>query len=122
MPEGLEFCTVRVLCHNCGWFRNIGYTGVKDNVRALIKIRKSKDSSHILHGKVLEFPAEKPLEEISTNNPEYRDLNFEAHQKGLYATMREFDFLFEGSYCPRCKKERNLCLESITFHGREIKF
>src|SRR5436190_303389 len=112
MPEGLEFCTVRVLCHNCGWFRNIGYTGVKDNVRAVIKIQKSKDSSHILHGKVLEFPADKTLEEISFMYPEYRDLNLEAHQKGLHATLREFNPLIEGSHCPRCKSEENLCLDS----------
>ena len=122
MHEGFEFCTVRVLCHNCGWFRTIGYTGVKDNVRAVIKIQKSKDSRHILHGKVLEFPADKPLEEISSMYPEYRDLNTEAHQKGLYATMREFNPLIEGSSCPRCKRTDNLCLDSTTFHGKEIKF
>ena len=122
MSFGLEFCTVRVLCHDCGWFRNIGYTGTKDNVRAVIKIQKSKDPSHILRGKVLEFSVEKSLEEIAVANPEFRDLNAEAHQKGLNATMNEFYPLIQDALCPRCKKEGNLCLESIVFHGREIKF
>lgn len=75
-----------------------------------------------MHGKVLEFPADKPLEEISSLHPEYRDLNFEAHKKGLNATMREFTPLLEDSPCPRCKQGKNLCVESITFHGKEIRF
>lgn len=33
MSLGFEFSTVRVLCHDCGWYRNIGYSGIKDNVR-----------------------------------------------------------------------------------------
>jgi len=122
MSFGLEFCTVRVLCHNCGWFRKIGYTGIKDNIRAVIKIQKSKDPSHILQGKVLEFPVEKSLEEIAVTNPDFRDLDAEAHQKGLNSTMNEFNFLLQDALCPRCRQEGNLCLDSCVFQGREIKF
>lgn len=110
---GIEFCTVRVLCHACGWFRNIGYTGVKDNIRAVINIQRSKDPRHILHGKVLEFSAEQPLEEISSKYSGYRDLQAEAHREGLYNVMAEFNPLVEGASCPRCKKEGDLCIDSI---------
>ena len=119
---GMEFCTVRVLCHGCGWFRNIGYTGIKDKVRAVIEIQKSKDPRHVLHGKVLEFPVEVSLEEISKKYPGYRDLETDAHRDGLYKVLKQFYPLLADASCPRCKKEDHLAIDSIMNLGREIKF
>ena len=122
MSFGFEFSTVRVLCHDCGWFRNIGYTGIKDNVRALIRIRESRDASHVLHGSVLEFPISESLQSILAMHPEYRDLEAEAQKKGLFAMLDEFKPLLVSRCCPRCKKQGNLCVDSATFHGKEIRF
>lgn len=122
MSLGFEFSTVRVLCRECGWLRNIGYTGIKDNVRALIQISESRDASHILHGRTLEVSISEPLENVLARHPGYRDLEDEAQTKGLLAMLDEFKPLLASRSCPRCKKLDNLCLDSTTFHGREIRF
>lgn len=122
MSLGYEFSTVRVLCHDCEWFRNIGYTCIKDNVRALIRISESRDASHILRGRVREFPVSESLENIFAVCPEYRDLESEAQRKGLFAMLDEFKPLLDKRLCPRCKKQGHLCLDSATFHGKEIRF
>jgi hypothetical protein len=122
MSFGFEFSTVRVLCQDCGWYRNIGYSGIKDNVRALIRISESRDPSHILHGSVLEFPISESLENILATHPDYRDLEAEAQRKGLFPMLDEFKPLLVSRCCPRCKKQGHLCLDSATFHGKEIRF
>ncbi len=119
---GYDFNTVRVLCNACGWFRNIGYTGLKGSVRAVIRIQRAKDPTHILHGKVLELPADKPMDEVAETCPGFRDLEAEAYRKGLFAAMAEFDALLADAICPRCKKGGRLCLSSIKEPGREIKY
>ena len=122
MSLGLDFSTVRVLCHACGWFRNLGYTGVKGSVRSVIKVLRSNDPSHVLRAKVLEFPANKSLEEIASLHPDYQDLEVEAHEKGLFAMLDEFRPLLEGASCPRCKETHDLCVDATTYHGMEQRF
>ncbi len=56
MHPGLDFQTVRVLCKHCGWFRNVAHSGCADGKRALVRITRSEDSSHVLHGEVVEVP------------------------------------------------------------------
>ena len=132
MKIGYEFNIVRVLCHACGWQRKIGYTGIgwyrvtgstgSKDVRAVIRVEKSEDPRHILHGRVLEFPPHVPLEDIKAEYPEFRDLQAEAHEKGLIRMLEEFQPLVEGAQCPRCKKVAHLCLDSIGLHGEELKY
>jgi hypothetical protein len=97
-----EFETIRVVCVACGWFRVLGYSGCKDGVRALIRIRPARGASNVLHGDVLEIPADVPFDIWSEKHPEYRDLQHEAHAHGIVGAMKEFDHMLACCPCPRC--------------------
>jgi hypothetical protein len=62
------------------------------------------------------------MAEVVETYPGFRDLEAEAYQKGLFATMAEFDALLTDAICPRCKKGGRLCLSSIKELGQEIKY
>jgi hypothetical protein len=103
LHRGLDFHTVRVLCKQCGWFRNIAHSGCADGKRALVAVERSADPTHVLHAKVIEVPEELPLVEALEAHPGYRDLVSEAHEKGLLRMEHEFAPLLKDEACPRCK-------------------
>jgi len=122
LHPGLDFQTVRVLCKKCGWFRVVAHSGCADGKRALVKITRSKDPSHVLHADVVEVPQDKPIQEALAANPDYRDLATEAHEKGLIAMEREFLPLLEDQACPRCQSTGLMGLSQIHFHGRHVRY
>jgi hypothetical protein len=122
LHQGLDFQTVRVLCQGCGWFRNIAHSGCADGKRALVSISRSVDRSHVLHAKVVEVPEERPLEEVLKEHVGYRDLVDEAHRKGLYPLMNEFQPLLDGQACPRCKLIGKLELDQILHLGSHVRY
>jgi hypothetical protein len=122
LHPGLDFQSVRVLCKKCGWFRVIAHSGCADGMRALVKITRSKDPSHVLHADVAEIPEGKPLQEALAANPGFRDLVAEAHEKGLVAMEREFLPLLEHQACPRCQSIGLMELSQIHFHGRHVRY
>ena len=122
LHRGLDFQTVRVVCKNCGWFRIIGHSGCADGKRALLAIQRSADPSHVLHAVVIEVPEDVPLADVLEKNPGYRDLVFEAHQKGLIRMLSEFAPLLSDQACPRCKLIGKLELSQIHFMGRHVRY
>ena len=119
---GLDFHTVRILCKGCGWFRNIAHSGCADGKRALVRIVKSPDPTHLLYAHVIEIPEERPLDEALRENPDYRDLVAEAHQKGLIAMEKEFLPLLAGQACPRCKVVGKLELSQLWNLGTHVRY
>ena len=111
--KGLDFHVVRIVCHHCGWYRNIAHSGCADGKRAIVRVEKSKDPSHVLHAKVIEIPEEQSESEWKTRYPEYHDLVKEARKKSLLATMREYSPLLKNQTCPRCKQTHGLELEQF---------
>jgi hypothetical protein len=122
LHKGLDFHTVRILCKGCGWYRNIAHSGCADGKRALVRITKSADPSHILHAQVIEVLESRPLEEVLSENPEYRDLVEEAHKKGLIAMERELFVLLYDAVCPRCKNMGNLELSQLWNLGSHVRY
>lgn len=122
LHRGLDFQTVRVVCHGCGWFRNIAHSGCADGKRAIVSISKSPDPSHVLEARVLEVSEDLPLQEVLREHPDYRDLIEEAHRKGLYPLMKEFQPLLDGQACPRCKRVGQLELEQIWNLGSHVRY
>ena len=109
----LKFKTIRLLCRNCGWFRNLAQSGFAEGKRALVSLSQSGDLSHILKAKVLKVPIGQPLDEVFQEHPEYRDLDSEAHRIGLKVLMQEFQPWLTGQTCPRCKSIDKLVLDQI---------
>lgn len=122
LHRGLDFHMLRVLCHECGWFRNIAHTGCSDGKRALVSLSRSSDPTHILHARVIEVPANRPLDEVLRENPAYRDLVSEAYENGLLALMSEFQPLLEGQSCPRCESTGKLELSQIQNLGAHVRY
>jgi hypothetical protein len=120
--SGIDNQTVRVLYKKCGWYRAIAHSGCADGRRALVRITRSKDPSHVLHADVIEVPEEKPIEEALAANPGFRDLNAEALEKGLIAMEREFLPLLEDQACPRCHSVGHLELSQIHYLGRHVRY
>lgn len=112
-PPSLKFKTIRVLCRSCGWFRNLAQSGCAEGKRALVALSASGDPSHILKAKVLEVSIGQPLDEVLKTHPEYRDLDSEAHRKGLKVLLQEFQPWLAGQICPRCKAVDKLELGQI---------
>jgi hypothetical protein len=83
---------------------------------------KSKDSSHVLHADVVEVPQERPVEEALTANPGFRDLDAEAHVKGLFAMEREFLPLLVDQSCPRCHQSGKLELSQLWTVGQHKRY
>jgi len=121
LHRGLDFLTVRVLCHACGWFRIIAHSGCADGKRALVSIFRSQDPSHVLEAKVVEVPEERPLATVLREHAEHRDLVDEAHRKGLIKLMQEFEPLLEGQACPRCKTVGKLELDQ-TWRVEHVRY
>ena len=111
--KSFNFKTIRLLCCNCGWFRNLAQSGFADGKRALVSLCQSGDPSHILKAKVLKVPIGQPLDEVFNEHPEYRDLDSEAHRKGLKVLMQEFQPWLAGQACPRCQTVDKLVLDQI---------
>ena len=122
LHPGIDFQSVRVVCKNCGWVRVIAHSGCSDGRRALVKIVKSKDSSHVLHADVVEIPQERPIQEALAANPGFRDLDAEAHEKGLIAMEREFLPLLDDQSCPRCHKSGKLELSQLWTVGQHKRY
>ena len=113
VTKSLKFKTIRLLCRNCGWFRNLAQSGFAEGKRALVSLSQSGDPSHILKAKVLEVPIGQPLDEVFNEHPEYRDLDSEAHRKGWKVLIKEFQPMLAGQACPRCKLVDKLELGQI---------
>jgi hypothetical protein len=122
LHRGLDFHTVRVLCKHCGWFRNIAHSGCADGKRALVRISRSDDPSHILHGEVVEVPEDANVAVEFERYPGFRDLDAEAHKKGLIAMEREFLPLLKDQVCPRCKAGGRLELSQIWNLGSHVRY
>jgi hypothetical protein len=120
--SGIDTQTVRVLCKKCGCFRVIAHSGRSAGRRPLVKITRASDPSHVLHAEVIEIPEEQPIEEVMEANPGFRDLDAEAHEKGLSAVEREFLPLLEGQACPRCHQVGQLELSQIDYIGRHVRY
>ena len=118
----LDFQTVRVLCKHCGWFRNIAHSGCADGKRALVRISRSDDPSHVLHGEVIEVPEDADVAAEIECHPGFRDLVAEAHQKGLLAMEREFLPLLQDQACPGCKGVGHLELSQIWNLGSHVRY
>ena len=113
LHKGLDFHLVRIVCHHCGWYRNIAHSGCADGKRAIVRIARSHDPSHVLHAKVIEIPEGQIESTWKATYPDYHDLVKEAQEKGLLATMREYDTLLHEQPCPRCKQTNELKLEQF---------
>lgn len=120
--SGIDTQTVRVLCKKCGWFRVIAHSGCSGGRRALVRIMRSHDPSHVLDADVIEVPEERPIDDALAANPGFRDLDAEAHEKGLCAMEHEFLTLFEGQACPRCHHVGQLELSQIHYIGRHVRY
>ena len=114
-----EFHTVRVVCHSCGWFRVIGYTGVKDGVRALVRIRRSAAACNLLDCDIREVPAALARADYAGNLQEFSDLNAEAYKHGLPAVCRQFQPMLEDAVCPRCGQRSNIAVDMYLFVGSD---
>lgn len=113
LHRGFDFQTVRVVCKSCGWYRNIAHSGCADGKRALVSISVSDEPSHVLHAKVIEVSEDLPLDEVLREHPGFRDLDREAHEKGLFRMESEFQPLLQGQACPRCKTTGKLELSQL---------
>jgi hypothetical protein len=122
LHHGLDFHAVRVLCANCGWFRNIAHSGCADGLRALVQIERAKDPSHVLHAKVIEMPETVPLADAMQAHPGYRDLVADAHEKGLLRMEDGFAPLVADQSCPRCKTIGALKLSLIWNLGSHVRY
>ena len=122
LHRGLDFQTVRVLCKCCGWYRNIAHSGCADGKRALVSISASDDPSHVLHAKVVEVAEDLLLADVLRDHPGYRDLDHEAHQKGLVRMEAEFQPLLSGRACPRCATVGKLELSQIWNLGTHVRY
>ena len=118
MPPILdEFETVRAVCKACGWFRIVGYTGSKGDVRALIRIQRARCGRNVLRSRVIEMPAAVALETCLEKYTGYQDLQHEAYAKGLVKTMDEFAHYLADQPCPRCKRLGHLVLDQSMMVG-----
>jgi len=122
LHRGLDFHIVRVLCKQCGWFRNIAHSGCADGKRVLVFIERSRDPSHILHARVIEVPEALPLAEALGAHPGYRDLVAEAQEKGLFRMQSEFTPLLNDQACPRCKTIGKLALSQFWNLGEQARY
>jgi len=122
LHQGLDFHTVRVLCKQCGWFRNIAHSGCSDGKRALVAVERSADPSHVLHAKIIEVPEELPLVEALESHLGYRDLVTEAQEKGLFRMESEFAPLLHDQACPRCQTVGGLQLSQLWNLGRHVRY
>jgi len=98
------FHVVLCTCRHCGWFRVVGYTGVFDGVRALIRLRPSASRVNLVEADILTGPADLPLDELTGGRSGFHDLVAEAAALGLLAAARRFDSLVAHHGCPRCKR------------------
>jgi hypothetical protein len=119
---GLDFQTVRVICKDCGWFRNIAHSGCADGKRALVAISRSSDPSHVLHARVVEVPEDQPLAEVLLAHPEFRDLEVEAHTNGLFHMQNSYSPLLFDQLCPRCQTAGKLELSQIHYAGQHVRY
>ena len=122
LHKGLDFQTVRILCKGCGWCRNIAHSGCSDGKRALVKISRSTDPTHVLQAHVIEVSESRSLDEVLKENPEHRDLEVEAHSMGLVAMEKTFLPLLSGQACPRCKNVGKLELSQIKYGGKHVRY
>lgn len=122
LHRGLDFHTVRVLCKDCGWYRNIAHSGCADGKRALVQISASDDPSHVLHARVMEISEELPLEDALRDHPGFRDLVHEAHEMGLLRMEAQFQPLLNERPCPRCRKVGRLELSQIHNSVSHVKY
>ena len=86
-----------------------------------MSISASDDPSHVLHAKVVEVAEELPLDDVLRNHPGYRDLDHEAHAKGLLRMEAEFQPLLIGRACPRCRTVGRLELNQIHM-GTHVRY
>jgi len=122
LHRGLDFHTVRVVCKQCGWYRNIAHSGCADGKRALVAVERSPDPSHILHARVVEVPEGLPLGDVLEAHPGFRDLVAEAQLKGLVALESEFTPLLHDQVCPRCKIVGKLQVSQIWNLGSHVRY
>lgn len=122
LRKGLDFHTVRVVCKNCGWYRNIAHSGCADGKRALLNISVSDDPSHVLRGEVIEVSEDSPLEDVLREHPGFQDLVHEAHEMGLIRMEEQFQPLLGSEACPRCEKVGNLKLSQLWNLGAHVRY
>ncbi len=109
-PLDFNFQTVRCICYACGWFRVIGFTGIKGDERALIRFRRDKGGCNLLKAEVLLGPRDCSVEQIAAGHEGYHDLQEEAYSLGLIKAEEQYDHFFEDRVCPRCKQGGKLKL------------
>src|SRR5688572_28676588 len=105
LHEGLDFHVVRALCKGCGWHRVVAHSGTSDGKRALVKLSRASDPSHVVEASVVEIPEAMATADWTAQYPGFCDLVAEAYDKGLLAAMRNYSSLFAGQVCPRCNRE-----------------
>ena len=109
--RGIDFQIVRCLCRECGWFRIVGFCGLKSADRAVIRLRRDrKGDSNLLRAEACIGPAEASIEEIAGGREGFRDPEAEAYEMGLAKAEEQYAHLFEDCLCPRCKKGKALGL------------
>ena len=100
---------VRCVCYMCGWFRVVGYSGSHGSKRAIIRFR-SDSATNLVKAEVVVGDSQATVEEIAGGAIGFHDLVAEAHEQGLIRAEHQYDFLFEGRRCPRCKNYGHLRL------------
>ena len=118
--RGFNFQTVRIYCRSCGWQRILGLAGIKNEERAVIRIRPC-DNPHVLLGaRTKIIPVSVSQEECERLLPEYKDLETEANQHSLRALEREYEKYFEDKSCPRCHHMGGLVFDLIGLPYNEV--
>ena len=122
LRDGLDFHVVRAVCKACGWHRVVAHSGTSEGRRALVKLSKASDPSHVIEASVVEVAESMPTAEWKAQYPEFSDLVAEAHDKGLMAAMGSYSPLFDDRVCPRCKGEGRLELDQLWYFGRRPQY
>ena len=108
---------VRLVCYDCGWQRIVGHCGWNQHsdywTRSLIKITSSSSDCNLVHTVVC-------VNHHSTRDPtfglpfgEFRDLDSEAREFGLFDMLSTFHNLLVARKCPRCAQAGNVKLSTF---------
>ena len=124
MPDSddYDFHIVRCLCSTCGWFRIVGLSGVKGPEKALIRLHRDKSGCNLVKAEVLIGPRWFSADQIADGREGLHDLKEEAYDLGLFKAQRQYDYLFEGRVCPRCKRPEKLGLDWFRYYRCEFDF
>jgi hypothetical protein len=118
--RGFNFQTVRIYSRSCGWQRILGLTGIKNEERAIIRIRPCEHPHVLLSARTKIIPVSVSQVECELLYPGYRDLESEAHMHGLTAMLKEYEWYLSNKGCPRCRSIGGLVLDMIGYPYNQV--